>query len=233
MLTVLSIDWDYFVDANAHTRGLWFPDGNQFLPDQLDALIWASKYAYSNGLLESISIKKEELKICKKFYDNVEFKIAAKNHDALANVLIEHLTGEKLRIINIDFHHDLRKCTEKDQLDAGNWLGLIDHANMLQELIWISHTDSLEPESIQHLTCKKTHRELSIKSLNITPDDIDLVFVCLSPPWSPPHLDKVFIKSFQVDHNDRWPQVKKLIPEFKKAETESIVQLSTFIDNNL
>lgn len=64
-MRVLSLDWDYFIDATADERFALFPDGgNENMPYGLQNIIWNGRYMSHNNpelkQLKDIGIKQGE-----------------------------------------------------------------------------------------------------------------------------------------------------------------------------
>lgn len=111
-----------------------------------------------------------------------DFVISNYNQDDISEV----------NIINVDFHHDMYEHGE--DLDCGNWL-----LKLSQEIpckcIWVRREDS--DDEIYHLSETNISLESTIDLHRIEEFNYDLVFICRSGMWSPPHLDKKFIAVFK------------------------------------
>lgn len=209
-LKVLSIDWDYFVDASYIYRARYFPDGGEFSPT-IENHVWGGRYSaaiVNKSPITNIGIKEKEYKdictILKNHKDLVAYSIGL-SHKSIIDFLIElrkeqkeHITKTlfdipleniKFDITNIDFHHDI--YTTNDQDDCGNWaLNLNKKYNMLNSYTWIKQKDS---DEFDHniLTCQSKESD-NIK--DILNERYDAIFICKSTLWSPPHLDNKFNK---------------------------------------
>ena len=125
---------------------------------------------------------------------------------------IETLIGESfnlnLEIINIDFHHDLYNIRDVDsnrisQVDCGNWVWQLFKYflsdNGMVKYKWIRRETSdmreydMACDRFKDNSCIDISNDIGITDdvLNFNPD---IVFICRSMEWSPPHLDRSFIR---------------------------------------
>lgn len=191
-MKILSVDWDYFINASAEQRYAMFPDGgNENLPLYLTNLIWVSHY---NGELEKIGIKENDLDIIKNVIaNNFDSIMIADSHKHIYNFIEENLDdySDTINVTNVDFHHDLYGINDDSRgIDCGNWMvNLFKNYNC--EYNWVNQDDS-----DKHLDncnfCKINLKEIK----DIEKENYDLLYICRSSVWSPPHLDKYFIDAF-------------------------------------
>lgn len=198
-MKVLSIDWDYFIDATAVQRFSMFPDGgNENVPYYLRNIIWASHY---NGELEKIGIKEKDLEIAKDLIaHNFDSIMIADSHKHIYEFIEENYLGDCIDVTNIDFHHDLYGMNNigRQEVDCGNWMvKLFDEYDCTYA--WINQSDS--DKSVDNDEFCKIN-EINIEK--IKNEKFDLLYICKSSIWSPPHLDKYFIDAFSpLIHQDK------------------------------
>lgn len=223
-LNVLSIDFDYFVDA-AQFEKHDFPDPNEDLPAYVNTYLWMTHYATSllrkeheksgGRLLSEIDIDwkaftqvKNFLKAFKKCEQSKHTKVVITNSHAEMFDEIELMQpGGPVRVLNLDDHHDFYDIGE--DLNCGNWGNklmsfLKKQGNSVladSEVVWIPQSDS----SIEVEECKAFEELLSLSPQytdvsklgemiqKFFQGDIDLIFLCRSGCWVPPHLDFRFL----------------------------------------
>lgn len=197
MLNFLSVDWDYFIGADNQQRLLHFPDTpNENYPKYLQDFIWHSRYA-DDSEIEKIAVNP----LAYKFADMVRYvpKVCVcDSHKYAYTFALMELTerNEKsINLLNIDFHSDWRK-DEKD-LDCGNWLTWL-MKQIKGNYTWLGYKDSYypRPKELKFLT--------DFNRCRIDKTKWDVLFICRSDMWSPPHLDEKFTKIFKpiVDSKD-------------------------------
>ena len=199
---ILSIDWDYFINATADERAFYFPDsGNEHLPEFLQNSIWASRYCQDGDQkLEDFKVDDEEVEHIRHivYHQNPSFKADVQESHALlysfAKSLFEKSAEDTLEIVNIDFHHDVYDFYN-EKVHCGNWLAHIITEYPDGEYHWIRKDDSDEL-LVEFKGSIKEHMGM-ISFEELFNEDFDYVFVCKSGMWSPPHLDKEFISTFR------------------------------------
>ena len=229
-INILSIDWDYYLKASMRERVTLFPDTpNDYLPQDLQQIIWSGLYA--NDRLGLIDCNMGDIRLTKQVFDQ-------SGHDTFTAVCCDHKylyyhihnyvnnlvnmscvknTDEvELNLINVDFHHDIYD-SNLSKIDSGNWLRhIMDEFKGHYQ--WICRTDSDMPDDMHDL-------DISHDIGKIAGRDYDIIFICRSDMWSPPHLDRNFmdmisplknrgIKFIQKYNNiklplrDRYPKIK-------------------------
>lgn len=199
MKRILSIDWDYFINATDVQRYMLFPDGgNENISYELQDFIWNSRYA--NPKLKTIGVLKNDYELIHDMLRKFTAKCllnSSENTEALCTVshkciyyFIMQRTDkdEEFEVYNVDFHHDMY-CykTREQEVNCGNWVNCLIEQRPNTQYYWIKREDS-DDEVIggYKVPCEvKTLEE--IKDL-----DFDYVFICRSDCWSPPHLDNYF-----------------------------------------
>lgn len=191
---VLSIDWDYFVDASIDFKTLNFPDGgNENLPSSILDSVWMSRYGQSRELHKIKEDSKEliKLRILLKNSINPHTKvIIADSHKDIYKYIGElRETNFPIELYNIDFHHDMYDFGN-EEVDCGNWLRKFinaENSSHFDKFMWIRREDS-------ELSGEELLDDNSVVGIpSDMPDSFQLVFLCRSGVWSPPHLDSKFL----------------------------------------
>lgn len=204
MKRVLSVDWDYFINATAHQRAMLFPDGgNENISYTLQDFIWNSHYSSPRSAeLRNIGILKREYNlthdILRKFVDKYLHSwianphrevLVAVSHRWIYDFVIERTRAkEEFEVYNVDFHHDMYHLRSKDQeVNCGNWVNCLLEKRPKMKYHWVKREDSddevLGGAKVDCADCKL--RDLADL-------EFDYVFICRSDCWSPPHLDSYF-----------------------------------------
>ena len=192
-LRVLSIDFDYFQNVDAETV-MYYPDGHD-LPSSLSATIWAHHYAneQEEKRIRTVSINEERINELKDVlsYNAEDDKpvMIAQSHVMIHDFIMEHYKKEKcnaVEIVNIDMHHDMFNDNEK--LDCGNWISHVVKAIPKYQLTWIANPISKEVYGLG----KNFNHLLQTDFECIKNKDFDIIFLCRSDIWTPPHLDNDF-----------------------------------------
>ena len=191
---VLSIDWDYFIKATADEREFMFPDGgNENLPESVQSTVWASYYGNPQYSLESIKVDKEALKMLRFLLSRQDVKNppvmkVTDSHKWAYEFIQSHLKTPQQPIVlyNVDYHHDIYDIPGSNEVDCSNWLRkLCEYSNV--DAYWVAREDS-DPESESQEPLPRATLE------DIMDTQFDMVFICRSGMWSPPHLDLEFIR---------------------------------------
>jgi hypothetical protein len=109
-------------------------------------------------------------------------------YDFIKNQMYEQHANQ-LHVTNIDFHHDVYDMGS-NSVDCGNWLRILmkEYHSENDSFAWVRRSDSDMDRTSNRLQC--VHLD-SIKSKTW-----NVIFICRSGMWSPPHLDKNFKKAF-------------------------------------
>ena len=211
-MRVLSIDFDYFPRPTRQALER-YPDGID-LPTGLSNIIWATKYQYYNNIIRSVNIDRTELNILRQLLSTQSISAPVKianSHIEIYDFIYKHSVGSKIDLVNIDFHHDM--FNNNKNLDCGNWIGHLEKENKLKTLSWITTQTSLDAYGFTNNEIEIKHARIYLSINEILNDKFDLIFLCRSDPWSPPHLDIYFdeLKSFCQKR-------------FKNVETETVVE---------
>lgn len=229
-LKILSIDWDYFIDASADERAWMFPDGgNENLPPSLQSVIWANHYGqfpqpttatecqeaiqnnYKN--LEEIDVRYDEIyKLAQVIYsiEKPPMIYVAESHKEIASVFAQHWNSgqySSVKIVNIDFHSDMYD-NDPEYINCGNWffhiISRIGKVNPFaqnaehryNEYLWVHNPDSSLTEGYDIPTFIAPYVELQNGiDPELLKDEYDVIFICKSSMWSPPHLDELLINA--------------------------------------
>lgn len=200
MKRILSLDWDYFIEATAEQRITMFPDGgNEDLFRPLQHLIWSHRYEdfpaiYDIGVSKDFDLLTS---ILHRFIDRKLFSTGINDRAVSVAVshrwiydLIKEVTeeDEEFEVYNVDFHHDMY-CykTEGQEVNCGNWVNCSSDIRPNMKYMWVKREDS-EDTVIGGVPVSCPIKTLDeIKYL-----DFDYVYLCRSDCWSPPHLDSCF-----------------------------------------
>lgn len=193
-IKVLSIDWDYFIDCSINFKQSYFPDGgNENLPEQILDQIWMTRYSQCSKL-KDIKVDMPEViklrRLLKKAINPYTKVVIADSHkDIYKHIDDLRSTGIPVELYNIDFHHDVYDL-QSDEVDCGNWLRLFmndDNSHDRDTFTWVRRKDS-------ELSDNEIIDDNSIIGIpaDLT-NNFQLVFICRSGVWSPPHLDKDFL----------------------------------------
>ena len=90
-------------------------------------------------------------------------------------------------IYNVDMHHDLFNNNSK--VDCGNWVSHILKEIKGSSITWIANPVSKEAYGFDDSRFSMISEDLS----DLDDIDFDVIFLCRSDIWSPPHLDSYFV----------------------------------------
>ena len=196
-LKVLSIDMDFFQNVDYDTIIECYPDGHDYSA-MLSAIVWASHYSNSNEAkrLNDVTCPDESLKTLKHilgrqlqstpvFISQSHLDIYKFIHDKLK---LHH--AKFLEVVNIDMHHDMF-TDNVDTVDCGNWAHHI-RQEVPTRFTWISH--DISEEAMDYSVIQDLDEVNIVKNDFKCIEDIrfDLIFLCRSDAWYPPHLDDKF-----------------------------------------
>lgn len=183
---VLSIDFDYFQIVDMETMHN-YPDGRDNKP-ALSEIIWAMRCSESPELFD-VGFNDEE-------YDKLLSLLGKQNNKTPVLISYSHRdiydfirevcpSDSPLEVVNIDMHHDYSNGNE--ELDCGNWVSHLQKEYKNFKWRWIANpisTEMYEANELDNLVAK------SISSLK--EEKFDVIFLCRSDTWLPPHLDSRF-----------------------------------------
>jgi hypothetical protein len=188
MMNVLSVDFDYFIRYNTETEALM--DSSLEFNDQLCQIIWSDRaltcMLQKRNIEDIIKIDQNELNKMKDIICNskTKYNFIFNSHAYCYSAIIymKKLKRERykdINIYNVDFHHDEFK-NGKD-LNCGNWLALLKNKGVTNTY-WVNKEDSLLKGN--------TSKILKLDDLNNI--NFDMIVMCRSDSWVPPHLDTYF-----------------------------------------
>lgn len=185
---ILSIDWDYFIDASVKERAAYFPDATTDSRETfLQSLVWANRYVANPNLMELGVIYDYDM-VCgflQKPQKSKAIMVADSHRHAHDFIMKNVKKSSEIELINIDFHHDLYQSYEnKGEPHAGDWALKLQEKLPKLKLKWVKRDDSEMPDL--------PIEEISIKEA--LQGAFDIIFLCRSGAWSPPHLDGAFIE---------------------------------------
>lgn len=91
---------------------------------------------------------------------------------------------EDIELYNINFHHDTYPTSGTTTPDSGNWFRYLLEDGNVSNGYWVACEQSYRDDCLP--------KEISLAEL--PKEGYDLIFVCRSGWWSPPHLDKYFLE---------------------------------------
>lgn len=190
-MRILSIDFDYFIDATMETREMCFPDGHDNLSPAMTKFLWDRRYDFHDNL-KDIGVIEDYDKMCE-LLKNTECRrvLIADSHKEIEKFFSEIRPDEDLELINIDFHHDMY-VTGGDTLDCGNWLRFLVDLKQDAKITWVRREDS-DVESLSG-----TFPYYHTTDITEVQGEFDLIFICFSSPWTPPHLYDKFLEMISV-----------------------------------
>ena len=193
-LKVLSIDFDYFQKADKGVLTECYPDGVD-LGTAVSNMVWSSHYANphlekrirsvkadTQGLSDAITI------ICNQRNDIPVMVVNSHKH--IYQFILDNLNGyDGVDLTNVDMHPDYKN--NNPALDCGNWISHLEKAVPKLKLTWIANRVSKEVFGLSGLPVDYDFSKIKNKKF-------DLVFVCRSDNWFPPHLDDAWVDFLSV-----------------------------------
>lgn len=210
-LNVLSIDFDFFQITTPEIICNCYPDTAMELPDKITKRLWKEYYRipmYKDKLL-TVTANEEKLKEIKDILQNsyissngIALKPIAKickSHKEIYDFITKHYNtkiNSNITVTNIDMHPDVDNGN--DRLDCGNWIKFIIKKYPNTKIQWIANPISTKTYVNEELTTPLEDEIIKGSIVNnfatIKKQKFDLVFLCRSDIWLPPHLDKEFVK---------------------------------------
>lgn len=196
---VLSIDFDFFQNTTKELIKNFYPDGIDLSPS-ISEIVWASKYCNNpfskdnddEQTLFDVTINQELFSDIKSILLNQDFDtncFICQSHVSLYHILKDlDLSNKNTEIYNLDFHHDL--FNDNSNIDCGNWLGKFKDVNKNTFISWYTRETALECYNFNQNELDNVRIYTNIKYLLDT--KFDLIFLCRSDAWTPPHLDIYF-----------------------------------------
>ena len=152
----------------------------------MNEYLWSRCYDFYDKL-KDIGLIRDYDRMCDFLRTLIGGKVLfADSHKDIQYLFKEIKPDEDLEIINIDFHHDMY-ITGGDELDCGNWLRFLVDLKPDAKITWVRREDS----DIESLSGSfPYYHTTDIKEVQ---GEFDLVFLCFSSPWTPPHLYTDFL----------------------------------------
>lgn len=196
-LKVLSIDFDYFQKVDVDTLA-YYPDGNDLGTD-ISKFIWAGHYAnpQESEKILSVEVDNDKLEHIKRILADtwnpgVQVMICNSHRHIydLITTLYDEWKDEAdydgVDIYNIDMHHDM--FNNNPNPDCGNWISHIVKEIPNSTVTWIANPASKEAYGLDEDRFDVVSEDLD----DIAYMDYDIIFLCRSDMWTPPHLDSYF-----------------------------------------
>ena len=191
-IRVLSIDWDYFVDASYLERFKYFPDGTtDTFAAAIQSIVWANRYAehpklQTFGLIEDFDVMCSALS----HMNNQAAMMVCDSHSNIYDFVFNQVKkDEEIEVVNIDFHHDIYTTyVNHGEATAGDWALMLKKAMPHMSYKWVKRDDSEMPK--KHIS--------TISFEDALQKSYDIIFLCRSGAWSPPHLDEKFIEMANI-----------------------------------
>ena len=186
MKRMLSIDFDYFIDTDFYTRTEEFPEcGEEY--ESIIEPCWNDSYKDFPHL--------KEIGVIPEYYEVLDFirKSGMKVNHTLSHAYAFQYAEGMDEVVNVDFHHDLY-IGSGVHLDCSNWARIFLEDNPEANYLWVHREDSDTETIFGEIETPKT------TDLNeVFKRDYDILFVCFSPGFTPPHLLKFYEKMYKGD----------------------------------
>jgi len=195
---VLSIDWDVFHDMT------------QFMPEAMAAEVdWVVEYfRWEGSFKHDYKFAETEFQQVKEFLARQNQPIYfADDHSSIYNLID---TNTCVELTNLDFHSDMYAIKDgegnRKPLDCGNWmLYLVTDKRCTVNVDWRQlHTKGDSGET-EYSGITWTH---AIGFEGVFDEEYDLIFVCQSADYSPPHKNHRFRELIDFS----WDAFAKLKP---------------------
>lgn len=197
-LKVLSIDFDYFQNTQPSTVKKYYPDGCD-LPTDISNIVWSASYGKHSKGYDAIN----DVYIDIPLLNDIKSIIAMQSDDAACVVYESHMhiwneikerckPGGSIMVAHIDFHHDFTNGNEERGIvDCGNWLYWAAK-KYKSHIMWFTRKTSLECYAcnIDEIPCHIDSLDYLKKVSRFY--GFDLIYLCRSAQWVPPHLDPYF-----------------------------------------
>lgn len=193
-LRVLSVDFDFFQRVSADTVQKCYPDGRDLSP-ALSLTVWHAHLSVPQEAekIRKVTVDRKRMEQLKKIIRRQDPSIpvmVVQSHVHIYHFILSHMAGySRCDITNIDMHHDM--FNGNPTLDCGNWISHIKQAIPKCKITWIANRTSEEAYGLKGLPVKYELDELMDRQF-------DLLFLCRSDAWLPPHLDDRFLEVLAV-----------------------------------
>lgn len=192
-MKILSIDFDYFVNAKLDIRNSKFPQAEDIVDPNKIKELWDSCYS-EHPELASIGVI-DELQFFIQFlkeHPPVPVLVAESHKDIYNFIfsLLQDSQDHSLSITNIDFHHD-NYYMYGGRVTCANWLMKICEL-FRTKVLWVKREDSETSSLAGDFPYPST------TDIQSSFGHYDAIFLCMSPEWTPPHLRPQFNKMKDV-----------------------------------
>lgn len=238
-LKILSIDFDFFQETTHTIINNAYPDSLD-MPTELSSLIWATHYANpdTETLLNQVTFPQQTMDTLLSHLDKhltPETPVMVRNsHKHIYPFTFCHYDTtkyENLQVINLDMHHDAF-TNDRQPANCGNWTHhlrkYMDALDETADITWI-------PNEISEKSCTKAPDFIHIvHDLDILKDfDFDLLYICRSDNWLPPHLDNYFQRF--IIHLKMKSKNIHIEPDVTRPRTykQEMQQLRTYYESNI
>lgn len=204
-LTIVSIDWDYFLPRETDTCD-WGHSENTGFYYELAWGIRATDKMFPHGA-KTVKTAIEELKVSPKEIDRVLHRTIAPSQYTPLCVCDSHkdivtfckalYEGTKFNIVNLDAHHDY-SYGQLVKLDCGNWAGMLRKQKRLANYTLVYpkwRKEFPESDDAKHLS------DINRVIYGDWPDkpiEADAVFICRSSCWMPSWLDNEWLHMIET-----------------------------------
>lgn len=238
-MRLLSIDYDYFQKVSVDIVRE-YPLGYD-TPTDISLYVWNEQYQ-DYPELSSVKVMRDELETAKQILTrqnpNVPVMIANSHKDVYDFIHSRVKTDSPLEIVNVDMHHDMFNdhdaTSDNPILDCGNWISFLLEEYKCHAL-WLPNPISRKIYGIDKESLGETILDkLPVSLKELENEQFDLVFLCRSDIWTPPHLDdgfselckviKIHFKEIQIEdgiENPREPD----IPKKNKAKAKNKMEI--------
>lgn len=184
--TLLTIDWDYFIDASLDVRDNIFPRITEGFRDSIpDNSLWNHVKSKTHKLdMDAFERVYGAFYHCGQIADHPIALYASENH-CEAYYIAKRMEVE--RVINLDFHHDKGIAS---RMSCDSWMRVLSEENPGIEYVWCRREDSVT-------TCfgaEVDYVPISFDNLVhfISTASFNAVHFCRSDLYSPPIYDSMF-----------------------------------------
>ncbi len=192
-LRILSIDFDIFQNIPDIEILSAFPDGID-LSNDISCITWAGHYAnnYENDLLKQVTIHQQMLNdtihMIEKGCTKTTPTMIVNSHKHIYDWIFQYDSDniDRFEITHLDMHHDM--FNNNPELDCGNWISHVKSRKHHTSVQWLCNPISKEVYGLQETTFNQVHSNIQ----SIIGKSFDLLFICKSANWLPPHLDSAF-----------------------------------------
>lgn len=191
MNSILSIDFDYFINVSAKDREYLFPsDISETMSSKEIDKLWEECYKehpeiYDIGLVDNFRFMWDYLHYLVSECGSSLLCLNTDSHAYAYDFVKGFISRGDVHITNIDFHHDYY-FMYGGRVTRANWLMKACSDFNIKDVLWIAREDSEVTSLGGDFPYPYTTDISKIKNR------YDGVFICFSPEWTPPHLRKYY-----------------------------------------